>query len=297
MINFFSPFLFNYSEMKYLFFVILFLAFAFNGNTQSSFFEKQKGVKSIKHTKRAGNAKRPQFFYGSKEFFDEDGHLIRVHRGPKSEVNYIYRNDTIIQVSTVADCRSAWFYHNQVEGNKTYSSNGKYLGKDYWGSACDKYDAINYPIEGNLNFKDSFPNAVRTLNLVEEFYKTISIAEYNNDSSHTLVYNYDLNKDSSFYELSSISRQIKIYEEHILVQILRLEKDGERNIILTYQAIKDEQGTYTNFLDKNKLYQHPNKIDPKYKYDFDEKGNWIKRTLIDPMEGRMEESYREYEYY
>lgn len=283
--------------MKYLFFFTCFLGFVFYGNAQSNFFEKQKGVKRIKHTKRAGDTKKPQFFYESEEFFDEEGSLIRVHRGPKSEINYIYQNDTIIQVSTVADCSSAWFYHSQVAGNKTYHSNGRYLGINYWGATCDQYDAIDYPIEGTLNFNDTFPNVIRSLELVEEFYKTISIAEYYNDSSNILVYNYDLFKDSSQYKLSSISRQIKIYEEHILVQILRIEKDGERNIILTYQAIKDEQGTYTDFLDKNKLFKPPNKIDPKYKYDFDEKGNWIKRTLINPKPNRMEESYREYEYY
>ncbi len=284
--------------MKYILFVTCLIGFAFYGNAQSSFFEKQKGVKRIKHTKRAGDIKRPQFFYESEEFFDKEGSLKRVHRGPKSEVNYIYRNDTIIQASTVADCRSAWFYQNQVAGDTTYSKNGKYLGSGYWGSACgEQYDAIDYPIEGTLNFNDSFSYVVRTVGLADDSYNSISIAEYKNDSAIILGYLYDLAKDSSQYELSSISSQKKIHGEYTLVQIFRIEKSGERNIILTYQAIRDQQNSYINFLDKNKFYQPPNKIDSKNKYEVDEKGNWIKRTLINPESNRMEESYREYEYY
>lgn len=284
--------------MRIVLIVAYFISSAFSVNGQSSFFENQKGVKRIKHTKKAGDVKRPQFFYGSEEFFDEEGHLIRVHRGPKSEANYIYQNDTIIQASTVADCTSAWYYFNLKRGNKTYTKSGKYFKNGYWGSACShKNGEVDFPIDGTLSFNDSFPDVLRTLDLVDDFYKTISISEYKKDSLIHLIFNYELAKDSSHYELSWINMDQNIEGNHTLVQVFRIDKNGGGDIILNYQAIKDQQGSYTRFLDKNKLYQLEDKIVPRYKYEFDERGNWIKRILINPKRNRMEESYREYGYY
>lgn len=274
------------------------MTLAFYGNAQSSFFEKQKGVKSIKHTMRSGSVESPQFSYRRQQFFDEEGNLIRVHRGPKSVDNYLHRNDTIIRVSTDADCTMAWFYYSKTIGNITYSKNGNYFGKGYWGSSCGNIPSdFDFPIDGTIIYNDSFSNVIRTHDLVDDFYNSISISEYKDDSSIFLVYNYELTKDSSQYELSWINMDKKIQDEFIHILVFRIEEEGERNIILNYQVVEDKQGSLQEGLFKERLYQPKDKIDPIYKYDFDERGNWIKRTLNHHDPKRMEESYREYEYY
>lgn len=285
--------------MKYLFLIILFLTLSFCGNSQSSFFEKQRGVKTIKHTKRAGDVKKPQFFYKSKEFFDEEGRLLKVHKGPKSEENYYYKSDTIIRTSTVADRTNAWFYFSKEEGNITYHKSGKYYGKGYWGDVKGEEISTNwdYPISGTLIYNDSFPDVERRLDLVDDFYSSMLISEYKNDSLIYFGLNYDLAKDSSEYLLSAIFLDEKIQEKFLFKQIFRIEIKGNKNIILNYQALLDEEKTSIKFLDRNKLFRTELEIQPVYKYEYDKKGNWLKRILVNPKPNRMEESYREFEYY
>lgn len=253
---------------------------------QNFLLEETKGIRSIAYITHKGNTGAVKTTI-NKTFEYHPSGLISKVKYKTSASTYEESEGTLIYKN--ANTPNCILKHEIIKNEKEYIlKTSEVPPPNNQKSECSY--SPEYPVFGNEKFDSLFQDVEITLPKMGRVHYVMKrrFLEEGGFMDISYVKNYGKLK------LSIIKKHTFLNDELVLVQLFA--RSGS-NIYLEEQKVEDKHGSYIKKIKTKEVYQPSENAVSNYDYEYDEKGNWIKKSSKFPKEGKVYFEERKILYY
>jgi len=238
--------------------------------------DQYEGVKSITFIEHRGKTEKKERKISKTLIFDKSGILSNV-KFKSYETKYQSKDGKLIMKRTDVENCTQSYEITILEDEHILRSTDISKGQ----SGCPF--APDYPVFGGLNFDTLFQDIEQIIpKKGKEYY--MLVRKFSKEKNSRLDLSYIGSFRSNSLKLSTITERLILDDGLVLV---RIYARSNTKILLQEQKVEDKHGAYITTLDKNFLFTDSQGAQPRYDYEYDAKGNWIRRTPKIMKEGRI----------
>ncbi len=283
----------KYHTLKYLLIAILFCCAQTLTYAQYEFLKLQEGVRYIKQTEHSGKEGAVSAKPKSEKYYDEQGRLTRLQYRADNYSTYTYPDEqTVVEDNVMNNYTTTYTIsknnqRTEIRLKRTPRAEGETV-------------FVNSPPEPmistvTVDCDSLFQDIPRSKPAKEGLDHILIIDEFEDGSRQLLAYFKHMRYGTMI--LNRITTYTPL-ENNEGLSVKRSYYAKRKNAYLTRQLIENEYGHRVQSLKDYPFYRPTGEeLAPRYEYELDEKGNWIKQTNVKMEEGKVWYMEQQIQYY